>query len=181
MMDMAPYLLVMILAQLQISHAQFGGCPSLIDPNTLRRLIAHTIAGDHSSVTIPSVAIRKNHTVCLSVGPERGTSSSISLLVEYECRSHPGCGPSNNVRVEQFDFGCVHSRGSYTWSASQFDKTGSRIPTANFSTALRRDCSACIEKEVAESVGIGLLFHVDPISRCVGKYLTTCAVHIADT
>lgn len=176
-MDKAPYLFLIILFQLQISHAQFIGCPSLSDPNSLRRLIAHTIAGDHSSATIPSVAIRKNYTVCLSVGPESGTFSSISLLVEYECSGHPGCSPSNlenNITVEQFDFGCMHSRGSYTWSAVQFGKTGSRIPTANFSTALRRDCSACIEKEVADAVGLGLLFQVDPTSRCLGKYI--CSV-----
>lgn len=169
MMDKAPYLFLMTLILLQISHAQFRGCPSLSDPNSLWRLIAHTIAGDYSSVTIPSVAIRKNHTVCLSVGPESGTFSSISLLVEYECSGHPGCSIENNVTVEQFDFGCMHSRGSYMWSSVQFGKTGSRIPTANFSTALRRDCSACIEKEVADAVGLGLLFQVDPTSRCLGK------------
>ena len=170
----ALHILLLLLLKPHLSRAQFQGCPQLSDPGTLAHLIAHAVATtkDPTATSLPSIVVRKNHTVCLSVGPDSDTVSSMSVLVEYECCGHTSCSPQSehNTTVEQFDFGCISHSGSYAWSARQFGKMGSRVPSASFSTALRRNCSACIEKGVAETVGIGRLLHVDPTSRCLGKF-----------
>ena len=178
---MVPVLCILLL-QICVSLAQFHGCPMISDPDTLAQLVAHTIAtnddDDSGSTPLPTVAVRNNHTVCLSVGPEADTVSSISLLVEYECSGHMACSPSgNDTTVEQFDFGCVAQGDANVWSARQFGRLGYRVPTASFSTPLRRDCSACIEKGVADAVGIAQLLYLDSISRCLCK---SFAVYIAN-
>ena len=149
----------------------------LSDPDTLTQLVAHTIAitDNPDPTSLPAVVVRNNHTVCLSIGPKADTVSSISLLVEYECSGHVACSLSGGgengttVLVEQFDFGCIFQGDGNVWSARQFGRLGDRVPTASFSTALRRDCSACIERGVADAVGIGQLLYLDYTSRCLCK------------
>ena len=141
----------------------------LTDQEGIVRLVANAIADANDSAPLTSVAILKNHTVYLSVGPVAGTISSMSLLVEYERSNSEG---NTTILVEQFDFGCraVSNAFAIAWTASQFGHAGSRSPTATFSTELRRDCSACIEEGVAREIHIDLLYHVDPVSHCLGKY-----------
>ena len=179
--------LCILLLQTRASLAQFHGCPMLSDPDELTQLVAHTIAiTDNSDPTsLPAIVVLNNHTVCLSVGPEADTVSSISLLVEYECSGHVVCSQSGSgdngttVLVEQFDFGCISHGDGNVWSARQFGRLGHRVPTASFSTALRRDCSACIEKGVADAVGIGQLLYLDYISRCLCKgFAVLCTLYL---
>ena len=176
MLDKAliPLCLLIIVIHPHFSRAQFRGCPMIDDRDTLSQLIAEVIAATGepgpSATLLPTIAVRRNRTVCLSTGPDNETVSSVSLLVEYGCGgcSHPQFADGNTT-VEQFDFGCVSHDGSQSWSATQFGKTGSRFPSASFNTPLRRDCSACIEKRVADAVGLGKLLRVDPVSHCLGK------------
>ena len=186
-------LLYMLLLQAIVSLAQFKGCPMdiLDDGDSLGRLVADTIAAtanDQSPTTPlvvpPSVTVTRSHAVCISAGPRLGTISSASILVEYSCNASTACGSittsnaaaENSTVVEQFDFGCQSIDGStYGWTARQFGMSGSRVPTADFFTELRRDCSACIDKGVADALHIGHVFHVDPISRCLGKTSITVA------
>lgn len=165
--------LLTLLLQLHLSLAQFQGCPTSIlsDPDSLGRLIAKTI--DDQSAAAPSIVVTRNNTVCLSVGPDLLTISSFSIVVEYECRGHTACnhttGSADTTIVEQFDFGCQITNGIHGWTAIQFGMAGSRVPSADFSTALRRNCSACIEIGVADALHIDHVLHIDPISRCLGK------------
>lgn len=139
----------------------------LSDPEGIGHLVADAIS---ESKPLPSIVILRNHTVCLSVGPVVGTISSMSLLVEYErLNSEENDNTTSMNFVEQFDFGCTADGGKYAWTGRQFGRAGSRSPTAHFSTELRRDCSACIEGGVARDIHIDGLYHVDPVSHCLGK------------
>ena len=167
----------LLLQLLRLSLGQFQGCPTSIlsDPVSLGRLIATTItANDDQSP--PSIAVTRNNTVCVSVGPDFGTISSFSIVVEYDCSGHTVCNyttgsaEDNTTIVEQFDFGCQITNGNiHGWAATQFGRAGSRVPSADFSTELRRNCSACIEIGVVDALRIGHLLHIDPVSRCLGK------------
>ena len=139
----------LLLFELHLSLAQFAGCPMISDPDTLSQLVADAISLENEDPLQPfSVYVRRNHTVCLSVGREDGTFSSVSLLVQYECRPpyHPACAISGNSSssedpsfvIQQFDFNCQSENTENHWTPKQFGgETGSHLPTADFDTALR--------------------------------------------
>ena len=175
----------LLLLQTDLFLAQFQGCPIAIlnDTEGLAHLVkdalTETTDGQITTHSPPSIAILKSHSVCLSVGAEIDTISSMSLLIEYNCTGNvqADCTPlemetdvSSFVVLEQFDFGCIPVGDTYAWTTSQFGKKGFRVPTtASFSTPLRRDCSACIGEGVADDIGIGNMLHLDSVSRCLGE------------
>ena len=112
----------LLLLQMDLFLAQFQGCPIAIlnDTEGLARLekdaLTETTDGQITTHSPPSIAILKSHSVCLSVGPEIDTISSMSLLIEYNCTGNvqADCTPlgmetniSSFVVLEQFDFGCI--------------------------------------------------------------------------
>ena len=169
---------VLILLQVHLSLAQFDGCPIVSDPDRLAQMVSDAISPRNRGPP-PTVEVLRSHTVCVSTGPEAGTISGLSLVVEYRCSPalHPSCASTDNytatgvVLVEQFDFGCTFVGGAavYDWKSKQFGVAGSRVPTANFDTAQRSDCSLCIEESVAVLFGFTDLLHFDPVTRCLGK------------
>ena len=171
----------LLLLELRFSLAQFAGCPMISDPDTLSQLVADAISLENGDSLQPfSVYVQRNHTVCLSVGREDGTFSSVSLLVQYECMPpyHPACAIAGNSSssedpsfvIQQFDFSCQSENTENHWTPKQFGgETGSHLPSADFDTALRADCSACIEKGVAERQGFLQLLQMDPVTRCLGE------------
>ena len=187
----------LLLLQLHLSLAQFAGCPMISDPDALSRLVAD--ANNEDLVLQPfSVSVLRNHTVCFSMGREDGTFSSVSLLVQYECRPslHPVCVTAANssslstdpssfstnrsLITQQFDFSCKSKNSENQWSPKQFGgETGSHTPTADFDTPLRPDCSACIEKGVAERQGFLQLLHMDPVTRCLGEGHLCCMLALS--
>ena len=152
------------------------------DPDKLANMVSATISLDGRTPP-PLVVVRRSHVVCVSTGPEVDTVSSLSLLIEYECSpsAHPSCAstaaPSNSsanasvVLLQQFDFGCTFVGGAEVndWTPRQFGATGSRVPSADFETAPRDNCSVCLEEGVAESFGFQQLLYLDPVTRCLGK------------
>ena len=165
------------IIQSPLSKAQVGGCPNYLDPFTITNLIATALAmGDP---VLPQIRIIRNHTVCLSSTTENRSVSSLSMVVEYECRNHQVCMESrfkNGVVVEQFDFGC--SPNGRQWSALQYYSSMFQNATyaiANFNTTLRTDCTACVGETVATRLGFNLT-GLDPVTHCIGKEITMCTL-----
>lgn len=185
----ASQLSLLLLLSVRLSLAQFAGCPMISDLDTLSQLVLDALSPEDDALLQPfSVMILRNYTVCVSVGPEDGTFSSVSMLVQYGCKPlyHPVCAAAVNSSsqlladasniVQQFDFGCKFVADGYHWSPEQFGRdTGSHLPTADFDTPLRTDCSACIENGVAERLGFHQLLHMDPVTRCLGETRASAA------
>ena len=161
-----------------LSKAQVRGCPNYLDPSTITNLMATALA--MGNPVLPQIRIIRYHTVCLSKTPENRSVNSLSVVVEYECRNHVVCTESrykNGVVVEQFDFGC--SRNGQEWSARQYYRSmfqNATFSIADFNTKLRTDCTACVGETVATYLHFEDLTGLDPITHCMGKEITLCAL-----
>ena len=160
-------LVVCTLALFATATAQMGGAEcemsDLFTGGTLEREMAELLLANNNS-TPPAVTVLRNHTVCLSAGPTRGSISSISLVIEYNCTGSATCSPGGSA-VEQYDFGCNNQS---QWSFVQFGDVehGRTIdPTANFVTSPRTDCGACfpVHPNPEDPPTI------DPVTHCHGR------------
>ena len=129
----------------------------LFSGGTLERLIVDaTLIGD--SVEPTEATVLHNRTVCLSVGNTRGKFSSISLLIDFECRGSLQC-PSR--ATEQFNFGC--KRGQ--WSVEQLatPEYARHTNSLAYYTDLRTDCRLCFTMFVLPN-------HIlDDFTHCQGR------------
>ena len=117
---------------------------STVSPST-NGLIARSYvlqAGDNPQP--PNVQLFVSNIVCLATGPTRERYRSVSLVANFSC-SGAVCNNSNVAsQVAQFHFECI--LGAWTASSqgsTDFLRTDS--PVGTLSTALRRDCSLCID------------------------------------
>ena len=164
---MLPLALFVFATLLATATAHSTGCElnDLFTNGSLeRRMTAVLLRGAEDNPTQPNITVLRNHTICLSVGPTRGTFSSISVVIQYNCTGSGTCPTGENV-TELFDFGCT-SEGQ--WNHVQFnDYNNSRTTnsTANFDTLLRTDCRACfpVHPNPYDSPTI------DPVTHCHGR------------
>ena len=158
-------LVVCILALFATVTAQRGGeceMSDLFTGGTLEREMAKLLFVNDS--TQPTITVLRNHTVCLSVGPTRGSVSSIALVIQYNCTGSAACPPGGSA-TEQYDLGCNNQS---QWSFAQFgDRERGRTtdPTANFDTSLRTDCGACFPVYTNQTDPPT----IDPVTHCHGR------------
>ena len=104
--------------------------------------------------------------LCDASGSMRGTSSYVSVLVEFVCSAASiNVCDRTTVVTRQFQFSCGDGD---VWIASIF---GSRNdiqtlnPTATFTTTPSNQCRACVDDDQTTSPNI------DATTHCFGKYL----------
>lgn len=134
---------------------------------------------DQLSVQEPDVRVFDFHVVCETAGEMRGTVSSVSLIVDFECRGAAcrGVSPNNTVvnSTEQIQFNCTFSTfevGNSPPFYQDFFLNGmlrTDNPTGTFLTPLDNRCGFC-----SDPTSISL--PADPDTHCVGKKL--CHVSI---
>ncbi len=130
-------------------------------------------AGDSS----PSVQLFEFNTVCLAVGVERDMYRFASVVAEFSCSGAvpPGssldCDSSGTTNyTAQFDLEC--NTGAWILNASTiFGSNASNVfqpADANLTTALRKDCSFCIDPVRSTAFG-GVDITAD--SHCSGMFI----------
>ena len=164
---MLPLALFVFATLLATSTAQSSGCElnDLFTNGSLERhMTAVLLRGAEGNPTQPNITVLRNHTICLSVGPTRGTFSSISVVIEYNCTGSVTCPTGENV-TELFDFGCTSKD---QWDHVQFhvyDRARTTNSTANFDTLLRTDCGACFPVHPSPNDPPP----IDPVTHCHGR------------
>ena len=106
--------------------------------------------------TTPSIPVRvRNFTiVCDAAGDQRGTSSFVSVVVEFQCdfmssaTSLNVCSNSSTIVTRQYQFQCAEQNGQPVWGttvsgSNSFIQT--LDPMANFTTPLADQCRRCID------------------------------------
>ena len=104
--------------------------------------------------------------LCDASGTMRGTSTYVSVLVEFQCDSSLiNVCDRTTVITRQFQFSCGTGN---VWFANIFDSSNNiqtLNPTATFETALSDQCMACVDDEQIISSSI------DTTTHCFGKYI----------
>ena len=104
--------------------------------------------------------------LCDASGSMRGTSSYVSVLVEFMCNAASiNVCDGTTVVTRQFQFSCGDGN---VWIASIF-RSNNHIqtlnPTATFTTTPNNQCRACVDDEQFSSSNI------DATTHCFGMYL----------
>ena len=138
---------------------------STVSPGTDGLIARSYVLQPGDDPQLPNVQLFVSNIVCLATGPTRERYRSVSLIANFSC-SGAACN-NNNVawQVAQFHFECIQG----AWSASlqgstDFLRTDS--PVGTLSTALRRDCSLCIDPmQLPQQL-------VDQSTHCLRKCMT---------
>ena len=132
--------------------------------------LALVTSGD-SQEPVP-VFIHNYRVLCDVSGINRNTSSSISVLVEFQCDFPSGSGTlaacdGNTMLTRQYQLSCGDQNQWSTIVAGSATFVQTVDPTATFSTTPKNQCRLCIdERQLPEST----LVH-DPDTHCQCKYI----------
>ena len=122
--------LLLSIACIYSANAQFGSCP-LITINDLGTtteftsgdLVSRALAPPGEAGAIVPVRIRNFTTVCDASGDRIGTSSYVSVVVEFHCDFQSStatladCNDPSNIVTRQYQFQCVEDNGQPVWGA----------------------------------------------------------------
>ena len=141
-------------------------------------LVPATFRGADGS-DVPMVQILRHNVVCEVAGRLKNTVGKISVLVEYECLGPrcPGYDANNPSMVltviSQFQVQCRDTDMFLSSSGVVITGGGAtRVDNAvaNFTTAIDRECGACVDPATG-AAGNG---NNDPVTFC-GSMLTLCS------
>ena len=130
---------------------------------------ALVISGD-SQQPVP-VLIRNHRVLCDASGINRGTSSSVSVLVEFQCDFPSGSGTlaacdRNTMLTRQYQLSCSGQNQWVTVVAGSATFAQTVDPTATFSTAPDNQCRLCIDEQQLP----GSFPNHDPDTHCQCKH-----------
>ena len=119
-----------------------GGEAGIVDPQTIRIVAVNW--------------------VCEASGLTRGSLSSISVIVQYECLDTK-CGGMNNVFIDQYRLDCIETDGvaSFSGVTSGYIRTAAAEVVGDLTTPLMDQCGRCVLPSG--------LFMSDPVTYCLGK------------
>ena len=128
------------------------------------------VLGGEASSPVP-VQISNYRILCNASGSTRGTSSYVSVLVEFQCDF---CGGSGNLAMcdgttmitRQYQFSCG---AGDMWVANIFGSANyveSLSPTATFTTTTSNQCRACVDDQQ-----IPANQNIDDTTHCFCKFL----------
>ena len=178
------YLLIIVLglALLSLSNAQSQSCP-LITIDDLgsttefssNGLVARAIVPQGETTPSIPVRVRNFAIVCDAAGDRRGTSSFVSVVVEFNCdftsssSSLSVCSDPSTIVNRQYQFQCTEQNGQPVWGAlvsgsSLFVQT--LDPTATLSTPLADQCRRCIDDQQSS--------RADPTTHCDRESIADC-------
>ena len=100
-----------------------------------------------------SLQILEANTVCLGQGTVRDAYHSVSVVVRYR-------EVNDTEQLVQVEYQCTNGEWGFGNESSV-----STIPEGNVTTALRRDCSLCIEPDLSPDGGM----QASADEHCVGK------------
>ena len=170
------YLLIIVLglALLSLSNAQFQSCPLITIDDfgsttefSSNGLVSQAIAPLGEAAANVLVRIRNFTVVCDAAGDRISTSSYVSVVVEFQCdfqSSTPSlsvCSDPNNIVTRQYQFQCTEQNGQPVWGtivsgSSLFIQT--LDPIATLSTPLANQCRRCIDDQQST--------RADPTTHC---------------
>ena len=102
-----------------------------------------------------SLQILEANTVCLGQGTVRDAYHSVSVVVRYR-------EVNDTEQLVQVEYQCTNGE----WGFGN-ESSASTIPEGNVTTALRRDCSLCIEPDLSPDGGM----QVSAEEHCLRKKL----------
>ncbi|CAI7992907.1 Sushi, von Willebrand factor type A, EGF and pentraxin domain-containing protein 1 [Geodia barretti] len=139
-------------------------CQDCIYPTQqdIEDVIEQIVAYPDESSDVVSVDVTNFHVVCLAFGYDKDLYRAVSVIVEYTCSGGSNC-PMGTQVVEQIESEC--EAGNWSTVHSVRDSTAyTRSETnADFSTAVRENCSLCLSNTLAERVSLT----TDPVTHCV--------------
>ena len=117
------------------------------------------------------VLIRNYRVLCDVSGINRNTSSSVSVLVEFQCDFPSGSGTlaacdGNTVLTRQYQLSCSGQNQWITEVAGSATFVQTVNPTATFSTPPDNQCRLCIDERQSPAVS-----DHDPDTHCQCKYI----------
>lgn len=141
-------------------------------PSSMPGIIADSASGGDAS-SRPDVQLFAYQTVCLAVGVERDRYRFASVLAEYSCHgavsvlSKIACDEVGTTNyTAQFDVEC--DDGAWELATSTIVSSGTNVfqpPDATFDTALRQDCSFCVDPSRSADLGGR---DIDTETHCAG-------------
>ena len=117
--------------------------------------------------TPPTVTVIDFHPVCLAFDVERDHYRGVSVVVQYTCAGNGNC--PQGMAQEQIESECVNGAWSNGIQGST-DNTRSEDSEANFTTAVREDCSFCLSPELASHLSLT----TESVTHCVGQCIVSC-------
>ena len=161
------YLLIIVLglASLSFSNAQSQSCPLITIDDlgsttefSISGLVARAIVPPGETIAVISVRIRNFAIVCDASGDRINTSSSVSVVIEFQCKFQSAinfssldvCSNSNTIVTRQYQFQCTEQNGQPVWGTIV---SGSNLfvqtlnPTATLSTPLADQSRRCIDDQ----------------------------------
>ena len=171
--------LLVFLGLIHLVNAQTGLlCPSITAEDlgsttnfSDQGLIAVALATSQQPVP---VLIRNHRILCDVSGVNRGTSSSVSVLVEFQCNFPSDSGTlatcdGNTVLTRQYQFNCGNQNQWITEVAGSATFVQTVNSTATFSTPPDNQCRLCIDEQQLPQPKL----NHDPDTHCQRKCLTT--------
>ena len=160
------------LGMVHLANAQLA-CPSFtladLGSNTSLStdglLVTVLESGRDGSITVPAQVVNYR-ILCDASGSMRGTSSYVSVLVQFVCDSGSihGCDRTT-VLTRQFQFSCGVGD---VWVANIFGSTNfvqTLNPNATFTTIPSNQCRACVDDEQLQVTNP----NTDITTHCFGK------------
>lgn len=155
---------VLVLVNVKVAHLQvpsgrsnIGSCGRLTADDIGRTdelspggLVALSLQDAEEDVGSVQVRIVDYNIVCEAAGLKRGTISSISVIVAYECSGGAGCvGTYRANRREQFQWDCVNDVLEESFSPPRRISFPGSIRTQNLNstmdTPLNESCAQCAD------------------------------------
>ena len=135
------------------------------------------VLGGEASSPVP-VQISNYRILCDASGSMRGTSSYVSVLVQFQCDFSSGSGnlamcDGTTMITRQYQFSCG---AGDMWTTNIFSSTNyvqTLSPTATFSTTPSNQCRACVDDQQFPSNQ-----NIDNTTHCFRKYLMTSDDHM---
>ena len=128
-------------------------------------IVADFFGGGDAGVVPPQIVrIMAVNMVCEASGLTRGSLSSISAIVQYECLDTQ-CGGMNNVFIDQYRLDCLEfddGVASFSGVTSGEIRTVAAEVVGNLTTPLMDQCGRCVLPNG--------LFMSDPATYCLGKF-----------
>lgn len=169
-MDVAIILLLLLLGSLQPSTVT-PQCPMLEarnianeDSPSTNGLLPASFLQTTGQQTLPSALLHSYTILCLSVGLNRGTFRSASIVANFTCIGHMNC--TGEPQFTQFEVECLALNDVPMWS-SNLSFIGNREhtldlkPDGSLESEVRTDCAFCISPLIIPQA--------DNIHHCVCK------------
>ena len=167
-------LLSVCLGLAYFANAQIGlECPPIsvndlgsTDQLSMNGLLARSIeAGGESPIVVPA-RVMSFSLVCDASGQRRGTSSYVSVLVNFQCSSSSvtGCD-GTTVLTRQYQYYCnpnLDGTTDFGYDILNANFVQTPQPNATSQTPVATKCFRCID-DVADA-------RSDPVTHCDGKY-----------